>query len=102
MEVFTDQGVVRARVTARHARYDPRTQGMYATGDVVLVMATEVRRVESSELWYEPVDERIWSDSASTYHHDGQVTRGTCFRSDLTFRNYTVCNIRGSASVGGS
>lgn len=102
MEVFTDQGAVRATVTAARGRYDPDTQGMYASGNVVLVMAAEGKRVESSELWYEPVDERIWSDSASTYYHDGQVTRGTCFKSDLSFRNYTVCNIRGAADVGGS
>jgi hypothetical protein len=58
--------------------------------------------VESAELYYEPADQRIWSDSASTYTYKGQVTRGTCFRSDLTFKNYQVCNIRGAADLGGA
>ena len=102
MEVYTDQGAVRATVTAERGRYDRRTQGMHAQGDVVLVMPTADRRVESAELWYEPVDQRIWSDSASTFFNQGRVTRGTCFKSDLTFKNYTVCNIRGAADVGGS
>ena len=101
LEVYTETGSVRATVTAARGRYEPETQSMYATGDVVLVMPNENRRVESSELWYEPSSERIWSDSASTYYHDGQVTRGTCFKSDLSFRNYQVCNIRGAADVGG-
>jgi LPS export ABC transporter protein LptC len=100
MEIYTELGAVKATVTAERGRYDPRSQGMHAEGNVVLVMPTEGRRVESAELWYEPTDERIWSDSASTYHHDGQITRGTCFKSDLTFKNYQVCNIRGAADVG--
>lgn len=100
MEVYTETGAVRATVTAERGRYDPGTQGLHAEGNVVLVMPTENRRVESPELWYEPVDQRIWSDSASTYTTNGQVTRGTCFKSDLTFKNYTVCNIRGAADVG--
>jgi LPS export ABC transporter protein LptC len=102
MEIYTDQGAVRATVDAERGRYDPRTQGMHAEGNVVLVMPTEARRVESPELWYEPVDERIWSDSATTYRNKGEVTRGSCFKSDLSFKNYTVCNIRGAADVGGA
>ena len=100
MEIYTDEGAVRATVTAERARYDRNTQGMHALGNVVLVMPQDDRRVESPELWYEPNEERIWSDSASTYHRNGQITRGTCFRSDMTFQNFTVCNIRGSADVG--
>ena len=65
-------------------------------------MPKEGRRVESAELYYEPANQRIWSDSASNYYHDnGQITRGTCFQSDLTFKNYRVCNIRGAADVSG-
>lgn len=99
MEVFTDQGAVRATVTADKGRYDSATQGMHATGNVILVMPGEDRRVESGELYYEPVDERIWSDSASVYTTQGRVTRGTCFKSNLEFTNLSVCNIRGSADV---
>jgi LPS export ABC transporter protein LptC len=99
MELYTDAGGVRATVTALAGRYDPQTQGMHAQGDVDLVMPTEGRQVESGELWYEPVEEKIWSDSAAVYTVRGQVTRGTCFRSDLSFKNYSVCNIRGAADV---
>ena len=102
MEVYTDQGAVRATVTAERGRYDRVSQGMHAQGNVVLIMPAEGRRVESAELWYEPSDDRIWSDSATTYHNQGQITRGTCFKSDLTFKNYVVCNIRGAAEVGGA
>ena len=101
MDVYTDLGEVRATVTAERGRYDESSQQMHALGNVVLTLPADGRQVESPELYYDPTSEHIWSDSASTYRHDGQVTRGTCFRSDLSFRNYEVCNIRGSADIGG-
>ena len=106
MEVYNDQGpnagAVKATVTADQGRYDQRTQAMHAAGHVVLIMPNDGRRVESAELYYEPQSQRIWSDSASTYTNKGQVTRGTCFKSDLTFKNYNICNIRGAADIGGA
>lgn len=102
MEVYTDVGAVRANVTANEGRWDQRTQGMHARGNVVGIFPGENRRIESAELYYDPATQRIWSDSASTYANGGQVTRGTCFKSDLSFKNYSVCNIRGSAAIGGA
>jgi LPS export ABC transporter protein LptC len=101
MTVSTEAGVVRATVTADRGRYDERTQQMHALGNVVLVMPNDNRQVESGELYYDPTTEQIWSDSASTYRHQGRVTSGTCFKSDLNFSQYSVCNIRGSADFGG-
>ena len=102
MTMYTDQGAVRATVTSEAGRYEQRSQQMHATGNVVLVMPGEGRTVESGELNYNPNDGRIWSDSATTYRNGDQTTRGTCFNSDLSFKNYTVCNIRGTADVGGA
>jgi LPS export ABC transporter protein LptC len=101
MVIHTDQGDVRATVTADQGRYDQYSQQMHAQGNVVLIMPGEDRRVESEELYYNPVDQQIWSESSTTYWYDGEVTRGTCLRSDLEFRDFQVCNIRGSADVGG-
>ena len=102
MSIYTEMGAVRATVTSRAGEYEERTQRMHAVGDVVLVLPGENRRVESGELYYNPNDGRIWSDSLTTYHNErGEITRGSCFNSDLEFKNLTVCNIRGSATVGG-
>jgi len=100
MTVNTETGAVRATVVADQGRYDERTQQMHAIGNVVLVIPDDNRQVESGELYYDPMTEKIWSDSASTYRNQGQVTRGTCFESDMSFRTYRVCNIRGSADFG--
>jgi LPS export ABC transporter protein LptC len=100
MTVNTEAGQLRATVTAEKGRYDERTQRMHALGNVVLVMPDDGRQVESGELHYDPLTEKIWSDSASTYRNQGQVTRGSCFESDMNFTAYRVCNIRGSADLG--
>jgi LPS export ABC transporter protein LptC len=100
MTVNEENGALRATVTSDHGRYDERTQQMHALGNVVLVMPDGNRRVESGELYYDPVTEKMWSDSAFTYSREGQVTRGTCFQSNLDFTTFTVCNIRGSADLG--
>ena len=67
MDVYAEEGLVRATVTAERGRYDERTQQMHAVGDVVLVLPDESRRLESGELHYNPLTQDIRSDSASTY-----------------------------------
>ena len=101
MTLFHEDGRERARVTSDSGRLNRRTEVMVAYGDVVALVDGGQRRVETEELNYDPANERIWSDQNSTFIDNGRVTRGTCFRSDLQFRNYTVCNIRGSAGVTG-
>jgi LPS export ABC transporter protein LptC len=108
MTLFHEDGTERARVTSERGTLDRQSEEMTAYGNVVLVVDQGAQRVESSELHYDPDGDRIWSDSSSVFTREGRVTRGTCFRSDLSFRNYTVCNIRGAAgsiqrtpSVGG-
>ena len=100
MAIHTDEGAVRATVTADQGHYEQLSQQMHAQGNVVLIMPGESRRVESEELYYNPENQQIWSDFSTVYRHEGEVTRGTCFKSDLDFRNYEICNIRGSADVG--
>lgn len=102
MTLYHDDGRERAHVTALRGRLHDRTQEMTAMGDVVLTIldAEGDQRVLSPELTYNPNREEIFSDSASVWIRGGRSTSGTCFRSDLSFENITVCDIRGSADVG--
>ena len=59
MTVSAETGQVRATVTAERGRYDERTQQLHAIGNVVLVMPNDNRRVESGELYYDPMTEKI-------------------------------------------
>jgi len=90
MTLFHEDGSERAHVTSEQGTLDSVTEEMTARGNVVLVMNQGAQRVESPELHY---------DSNSVFTRDGRVTRGTCFRSDLSFTTYSVCNIRGSAGA---
>ena len=99
MTLFHEDGSERAHVTSEQGTLDSVTEEMTARGNVVLVMNQGAQRVESPELHYDPAGDRIWSDSNSVFTRDGRVTRGTCFRSDLSFTTYSVCNIRGSAGA---
>lgn len=100
MTLFNEDGGERAHVTSEEGTLHSVTEEMTARGNVVLVMNQGAQRVESPELHYDPSGDRIWSDSNSVFtREDGRVTRGTCFRSDLSFTSYSVCNIRGSAGA---
>lgn len=85
-------GKEKARVTALHGKLNQRTEAMTAWGDAVLEVRDQGLRVESSELHYDPGQNQIRSDSATTMTVNGAVSRGSCFRSDLEFSNFSVCD----------
>lgn len=92
MTLFDDDGRPRAHLTAETGVLQQRTEEMVARGNVVLRVQEQGVVVETSELFYDPQGERIWSDSASTMRRNGQTQRGTCFESDLQFTNVRVCD----------
>ena len=100
MTVFTEQGGERAHVVADSGRLHQRTERMVAWGDVVATIAEGDRRIETSELNYDPGANRIWSDAETVFREGARVTQGSCFESDLQFQNRRVCSIRGSADIG--
>lgn len=98
MTVFTTTGAEQATMTALRGVLDEETEAMVARGDVVLLLPDRDGRLESSELHYDPVRKRFWSDSATVWREGSQVSRGTGFESDLEFQNVTV---RGARIRGG-
>ncbi len=105
--LFTrNEGAERARVTAERGRFNPNTQGMLATGNVILVIAEGNKRVESQALNYDPNGDRIWSDSLTTMVEPGRISEGMGFESDLDFHRTVVGpgsirNTGGGAEPGG-
>lgn len=91
MTLFDDDGRPRAHLTAESGVLQQRTEEMVARGNVVLRVQEQGVVVETSELFYDPQGERIWSDSVSTLRRNGQTQRGTCFQSDLQFTAISVC-----------
>lgn len=108
MTLFYEDGRDRANIRADSAVLNTRTEELTARGNVVAEVMDEGMRIESSELHYDPTGEQIWSDSSVVLSRDGAVQRGTCFRSDLQFSNWEICNPvgdiinEGDAGSGGS
>ena len=95
---YNANGTARATVTGTSGDWDQQTDRMTARGDVVLLVHDDGRKIESSELHYDPNQNRIWSDSATAQTlANGSVTRGSAFQSDMEFRNVRISSIRGQA-----
>lgn len=93
---YDEQGRDKATVTALGGEMDTRSDRMVARGDVVLIVHSDGRKIETPELHYDPDLDRIWSDSATVQTlADGRVTRGSTFRSDLEFNNVEITDPRG-------
>lgn len=97
MTVFTTTGAEQATLTALRGVLDEETEAMIARGNVVMLLPDRDGRLESSELHYDPIRKRFWSDSATVWREGSQTSRGTGFESDLDFTNVTV---RGASSRG--
>ena len=97
-QIFYDEaGAAKATVTGTAGEWDRNTDRMWAQGDVVLIVHADGRRIESAEIIYDPVENEIWSDSATVQTlANGRVTRGSSFRSDMDFTNVRITNIRGA------
>ncbi|MEJ2539337.1 MAG: LPS export ABC transporter periplasmic protein LptC [Gemmatimonadota bacterium] len=92
MTLFYEDGRDRAWIRADSAVLETRTEQLVARGNVVAEVADEGVRIESPELQYDPTASQIWTDSSVVLTQDGAVQRGTCFRSDLQFRNWEICS----------
>jgi len=93
---YQEDGRARATVTALRGEMDTNTDAMLAQGNVVLIVHEDGRKIETSELHYDPQRDRIWSDSTTVQTlADGRVSRGTAFESDMEFRNVRIENPRG-------
>jgi len=101
--LYEEDGRARATITAREGEMEDGSDRMVARGDVVLVVHSDGRKIETAELHYDPDRDRIWSDSTTVQTlPGGRVTQGTAFESDLDFTEVRIENPRGSiGAVGG-
>lgn len=95
MSLYNDAGVERARVTSNEGVFNQQTEELMAYGDVILEVNDQGVRIESAMLGYDPIRDEIWSDSVTNAVIEGTPSNGTCFRSDLQFTLWSVCNPRG-------
>jgi LPS export ABC transporter protein LptC len=96
---FYDQaGAERATVRGTRGEWNQETNLMVARGDVELFVYSDSSRLRSPEIHYDPQDDRIWSDSATTrFMADGSTMSGSSFESDIEFTNIRIRDVRGDA-----
>jgi LPS export ABC transporter protein LptC len=96
--LYDEAGKVSARLTSKAGRLNTFTQGMVASGNVILITESDGRRIETEELHYDPTTHRVWSNVRTTQRHQGGVLTGTGFEADDKFYNV---RITGARSTGG-
>lgn len=95
MTLFNEQGTERARVTGDSARMNTRTEEITVWGNVFFVVPEQGVTIQSEVLNYDPQRDEIWSDVVTAATINGSSSTGTCFRSDLQFQSWNVCQPRG-------
>jgi LPS export ABC transporter protein LptC len=98
LDIYTEEGTLRATLTALSGALDNSTRRMIARGNVVLVVqGPQGRTVWTEELHYDPQQKRIWSDVRTrTRTQRGDELTGDGFSSDEQFQNFDIRSPRGS------
>jgi len=82
VELFGPDGQPSGTLEAESGVIENQSQEMVAYGSVKLLTADGLRTIETEELHYDPGARELWSDVATCMVEDGQVSRGSSFRSD--------------------
>ncbi len=102
LTTFTDTGEPKGEVTAERGGLYSDTNRMWAEGDVILIIHTDGRRIETEELHYDPRADRIWSDTTTVLIEGGERFVGSSFESDLDFTDVLVRRGRGTIDPDGA
>jgi LPS export ABC transporter protein LptC len=80
---FDAAGDTTSILTSLEGTYDWNTQDMVAERDVVVVNPKDGRRVETSVLYYNRAEDRIWGDQPTKiWEPDGTLVEGTAFETN--------------------
>lgn len=92
---FNGIGDTTSVLTSSEGTYDWNTGDMTATENVVVVNPRKGRRVETSVLYYNRSEDRIWSDAATKmFEADGTVVEGTAFESNSGMEQVNLTSAR--------
>ena len=80
---FDAAGDTTSILTSLEGTYNWNTQDMVAERDVVVVNPKDGRRVETSVLYYNRAEDRIWGDQPTKiWEPDGTLVEGTAFETN--------------------
>jgi len=98
---YTATGTESGTLTSREGEYDINGGLFVARKDVVLVTRGPggTRRIQSDELSYQVKSDELWTDRPFVMTQDGRTTRGTSFRSDGKFQNWSGKQLQTSGGL---
>ncbi|MGD8869289.1 MAG: hypothetical protein PVI01_16840 [Gemmatimonadales bacterium] len=80
---YGEVGDTTSILTSREGEYDWYSQNMVARGDVVVLNPKDGVRVETSVVYYDGLEDRIWGDQPTKmWEADGALVEGTAFETD--------------------
>ncbi len=95
---FDAAGDTASILTSLEGTYNWNTQDMEARRDVVVVNPKDGRRVETSVLYYNRAEDRIWGDQPTKiYEPDGVVVEGTAFETNSRMDQVNLISAYGEA-----
>jgi LPS export ABC transporter protein LptC len=100
LEMYDANGTRTAHLTSKTGVFDQSTEAMIATGDVVLVVIKDGRRILTEELHYDPQTRRVWSDVQTRQTlPDGTDMTVESFTADDQFNNVQTKGARGRSAA---
>ena len=93
------RGIEQARVVADSGRLNQQTEKMDAWGNVVVELSGRACRITSTEIHYDPPQQKIYTDQPVRFEQMGQVASGSGFTSDLQMQQFSIQNPVGPFSI---
>lgn len=98
VDIYDDQGQISAQLTSREGDLDVNTEVMVVRGDVVLEIREGNRRITTEELHFDcnSMNNRIWSNTATTIVGEDGTMVGSGFTADCQLRDIQIRDARGT------
>jgi len=92
-EFYNEKGKKTSQLTSKKGRIDELTEDMYAIDSVVAINDSSNIRLETDELKWRKIDEKISTDKFVRITSDEEIIEGYGFESDQQIKNYIIRNV---------
>ena len=99
IEFYNEQGKLSSTLKADYGYYFKDKNLWKATGDVQVESLEKNQQLNSEELFWEPDDERIYTEKFVTIRLEKEVIYGNGLESNQDFTNYNIKNPKGEFVV---
>jgi len=93
VDFINKQGAVSSSLSSKFGRIDDATEDMYAIDSVVAINDSSGTRLETEELMWRKIDEKIVTDKFVTITSKNEIIQGYGLESDQELKNYTIFDV---------